>query len=116
TASKSGHGDDETLCIRDLAVAVFTVVKAENLFVNVTREMKRLNANVGSFKPALQERPEVLNAVRVNPTANVSLSVIHYVMHEAIVELVIADRFIGVDRRAMLHVLEYFILQCLTLH
>jgi hypothetical protein len=42
------------------------VIEAENLFVNVSIEMERLNSNVGSAKGSLQERPEVLQPVRQN--------------------------------------------------
>ena len=87
-------------------IAFVAVVEAENLFVNVARKMKRLNTNVGSAKAALQERPEILKAIRVNATANVFMSVIHVFMDEVIAHLVIAYGIVRVHGTAVLDVLE----------
>ena len=48
--------------------------------------MKRLNSYVGSTKAALQQRPEVLNAIRVNATAHISLGMAHNIMDNLIAD------------------------------
>jgi len=47
----------------------YAIVKPKHLLVNVAFKMKRLYSNVGSLKAAFQQRPEILHAVDVNPTA-----------------------------------------------
>ena len=44
-------------------VKVFPVVIPEHLLVKIAVKMERLNADVGSVKPALQEAPEVFESV-----------------------------------------------------
>jgi hypothetical protein len=47
---------------------VLTVVVAEYLFINVAKEMKRTDCNIGSIQATLQEAPEVLHTVCVDVT------------------------------------------------
>jgi hypothetical protein len=70
---------------------VFAVVVAENLFVDVACQMKRLNSNVSTAKATLQEAPEVLQAIRVDPPVDVPLGMVHHVMDKVIADLVVAD-------------------------
>ncbi len=44
--------------------------------------MKRLNSDIGSTKGALQERPEVVYALRVYLTAHILARMIHNLMDE----------------------------------
>src|SRR5712671_2336349 len=77
--------------------------------------MKRLNSNVSTAKAALQQRPEILHTVNVNPTANVSLSLVNYVMHKAALHpVVIGNRVVRINGASVLHVLENLILQSLA--
>src|SRR5579864_3166159 len=78
--------------------------------------MKRLDTNIGTLKRPLQQRPEVFNAVRVNLSANVFLRMVHHFMHEVVEQFVVADCAIGVDRRAVLYVLEKHVLQRFALY
>ena len=52
--------------------------------------MKRLNSNVSSAKAALQQRPEVFQAVRMDASLNVRLGMVHNVMHEAIMQQIVS--------------------------
>ena len=76
--------------------------------------MKRLNSNVGSTKAALQERPEVLKAVRVDAPINISLGMVNELMHESVMEFVIAHRIVAVDLGSVFDVVQDFVLQNLA--
>jgi hypothetical protein len=46
-------------------IEVLAVVVAKHLFVKVAKQMEWFDANIGSAKAALEQRPEVLDSVRV---------------------------------------------------
>ena len=75
-------------------------VVAESLFVNVTEEMERLDADVGSMQATLQEAPEVLHRVGVD----VSIDVLDCVVNEGVLivgcKAVIGFQFIAEYRGA----------------
>src|SRR5258706_15405822 len=73
--------------------------------------MKRLYSNVSSAQGSLQKRPEILYALRVDLTAKVFLGVVYNVMHETIVQFVVSHGIVGVDGRAVLHVIQDRVLQ-----
>ena len=50
--------------------AVFGVV-AENLFVEVAKQMEWLDADIGALQLALEQAPEVFESVGVNLSVNV---------------------------------------------
>src|SRR5438876_6648569 len=62
--------------------------------------MKRLYSNVGSTKPTLQQRPEVLYALHVNLSVNVLLKMVHELMIVFRFEIVVASEFISHNRGA----------------
>jgi len=70
------------------------VVESENLFVNVTLKMVRFHSDVCAVESPLEQRPEVLQSVRMHLPVNVPLGVIHHVMHEAMMQVVIPDMLI----------------------
>src|SRR5208283_989204 len=79
--------------------------------------MEWFHSNVRATQRSLEQRPEILHAVDVDLSANVSLSFVNHVMHEAALQtVVISNRSVGVDRAPKLHVLENFILQGLPRH
>ena len=47
-------------------VAEFTMIKGEHALIEVSEQVVGLNADVRAMQAALQERPEVLDVVRVN--------------------------------------------------
>src|ERR1017187_813141 len=73
--------------------------------------MKRLNSNVGSTKAALQQRPEVLQAIRVHAAIDITFRMIHNIVNEVITHLVVADCVVRIDFRTILNVLEKNVLQ-----
>jgi hypothetical protein len=50
------------------------------LFIEVSEQMKRFDANVSSRDAALEETPEVLKTIRVNLAVNVCSSMVNYLM------------------------------------
>src|SRR5882762_601656 len=79
--------------------------------------MKRFHSNVGAAQGSLKQRPEILHAVDVNLSANVSLSLVNHVMHEPKLHpAIVGDRAIRIDLAPKLYVLKNLVLQCLALH
>lgn len=59
-AKDVGGGFDQSATV---AVVVLAFVEAERLLVEVTMQVERLNADVGSLQGPLEDRPEVFDAV-----------------------------------------------------
>src|SRR5438552_4174197 len=79
----------------------FAEVVPEHLFVEVAKQMERLNTHVGSLQSALEETPEILKPVGVNLSINVTFRVIDNLMFESLfLESHIRHERIGVDRAA----------------
>jgi hypothetical protein len=53
-------------------VIVLALVVAKRLLVQIAEQVERLDADVGSFQAALQQRPEILDSVRVDVAVDVS--------------------------------------------
>ena len=94
---------------------MLAVVVTENLLIDITLKMKRLDSNVGSLKAALQERPEVLHAIHMDATTDVSLGFVNHIVNEApLHSLVVGNRIVGLNGAAIFDVLENLILQSLA--
>ena len=76
------------------------IVVAKNLLIKVTKQMERLNGNIGAMQTTLHKRPEILKAVSVNFAAHVSLSVIHNLMRIIVSESPIAVKIISMKLAA----------------
>ena len=61
------HGEGETVLIRERVVFRGTVVESEDLLTHVAVKVEWLNCYIRALETALQETPEVLNAVRFDP-------------------------------------------------
>ena len=66
--------------------------------------MERLNANVGAFEGALQQAPEVLEAVGMNPTANIGNGMVKDFMLVPFGKPIVGLQGISIDRRAFSNV------------
>src|SRR5436190_7170406 len=97
--SNLAHSKTETLSI----VLVFAIVKTKHLLINVTREMKRLNCNIRSFKSTLQETPEVFESVRVHSAFYVLFRVIYNFVDVLLSERIIDNRIVAVHSAAIFH-------------
>ena len=65
------------------ASVALRVVEAKRLFVQVAEQMERFDAHVGALHGALQERPEVLQAVGVDLPVHVGFGVVDDVVDVA---------------------------------
>jgi len=96
-----GHSlSDDSLQKRPESVGIVhidAVVVAKGLLVKVSKQVKRLNANVGSTKTALQEAPEILKPVDVNLPASVAFSMIHEFMEVVATQPLVSAMRIGVN-------------------
>src|SRR5829696_2845238 len=88
------------------AVAVFAValVESENLLVKVAEQMKRPDGNISTFEAALEERPKVLNAVRVNLAVNVLFRVVNDLVNVLLVKPAVSPETAREEFRARLDV------------
>src|ERR1039457_3643710 len=56
--------------VKPLTVVHLAVIETEHLLIEIAKQMVRLNGNVGSFQPALQERPKVFHRDRKSTRLN----------------------------------------------
>src|SRR5471030_723495 len=89
------HDSGKSLRVRKLPSVV-----AECLFVNVAKQVKRLNADVGPMQATFQETPEVLHRVGVN----VAIHVLNGVVDDGVLivrlQAIVGFQFIAEYRRA----------------
>jgi len=82
-------------------VRQFAEVVPEHLFVQIPEQMELFHAHVGSLESALQETPEVFEAVGMNLPVNVFFRMVnHLVLESLFLESLIGHECIGVDRAA----------------
>lgn len=93
-ASKSRSRFHEPISIRSLAR-----IEPKSLLIEISKQVKRFDANIRSLEASLEKRPEVFNSVRVNLTVNILLSVIDYVVNVFILKFVVAGEHVGINRR-----------------
>jgi len=105
------HSQSETLAI----VHIFAVVETECLLIKVTEEMKRLHANVGSRNPALEKRPEILKAVRMDAPVNILNGMVHDLMRVIRCQSFVGEQGVGVESRASFYMLANLRLQLMLL-
>ena len=89
-------------------VYIVAVVVTEGLLIKVTEQMKRLNRNVGSADTALQETPEVLNAVCVDSALGIAHRVIDDRIGIVLRQPFIGEWFVSVERSTSFDVLSDF--------
>jgi hypothetical protein len=58
----------------------FRVLKRKGLFIEIPEQMKWLQAHIGALNSALQQAPEVLNAVGVDVPFEIGFSVVNDLM------------------------------------
>src|SRR5579862_6327734 len=81
-------------------IAPVALVEREGSLVEIPEQVERLDADVGALQAPLKERPEVLDAVRVDCPIDVLAGVIDDGMGVVAVEPAIRAQSIGVDVRA----------------
>src|SRR5450432_2548029 len=94
-----------------------TVVIPKHLFVYVPEQVERLNRYIGAIQSTLQETPEVFHSVDVDAATNVALSLVNNLMDVSQIDSAhVRNRVIGINLCAVLHLLENFRLQSLSLN
>jgi hypothetical protein len=93
------------------AVIVVALVVTKRLFVKIPERMERLDAHVCAFQPALQERPEVLDAVRVDVPLNVAFGVVDHLMDIIDRQAVVGTPSVAEYTRAALDIFAHNALQ-----
>src|SRR5438876_11802244 len=73
--------------------------------------MERLDTDVGSMKPALQEAPKILKSVGVDSAFSVAGSVVDDLVRVLPFQSFIRKQLIGIERRASLDPLLDFLLE-----
>ena len=64
-------------------VHLLSVVISEGLFIKVAKQMKRLDACIGSANATLQETLEIFQPIRVEPSAHVLNGMVNDLMPES---------------------------------
>ena len=82
-----------------------SVIEAKCLFVHVSEQVERFNADVSSAQPTLQEATEVLQSVSVDVPDGVGFSVVNNVMSEFGLQSKVGHSLIGKEMRTRLNVL-----------
>jgi hypothetical protein len=75
--------------------AVLALVIAERLFVQIAKEMERLDTDIGPFQAALKQTPEVLKSVGMHAAIDVLLGVVYELMDVFPVQSGIGRQFIS---------------------
>ena len=70
-------------------VNIFAAVEAEGLFIKITSQMTRLNADISPFDCPLQKTPEVLNTIGMDVSSYISLSMVNNFMDILLVQIAI---------------------------
>jgi hypothetical protein len=89
-------------------VVVFAFVKSKGLLIQVSEKMKRFDRNIRAFDSALEQRPKVLQSVRVDMPFHIAFCVVNHLMHVFIGQFFVRTKFVGVNLRAFLDVFANF--------
>ena len=79
-------------------IVVLALVEAEDLLVEVAVEVLRSRGDIRSPERALQDAPEVLDAVCMNATLDVFLGMVNHLVNIGVAQVVIRTERIGIDR------------------
>ena len=80
-----------------LAVSQLPLVEAIGLLVEVAVEVERLDADVGTAEGALEQAPEVLQPVGVDPAVDVPDGVVDSLMRIVALQAVVARQVVAVE-------------------
>jgi hypothetical protein len=94
------------------AVIVLALVVAKRLLVQVAKQMEGLDADVSTFQATLQERPKILDSVRVDIAVHVALRVIDHLMDIIRVQTIVRAPSIGENVRPTLDIFANESLEC----
>lgn len=98
-----------------VSVIVLALVIPERLLVQIAEQMEGFDADVGSFQAALEQRPEILDPIRVHIATNILFGMIHELVDVIRIEASIGRQLIGEHFRSRFDVRAHFRLQCVAL-
>lgn len=99
-------------CPREaIAVICLAVVVPESLFVQITEQMEGFDAHVSTFQSTFQERPEILDPVRVDISLHIALGVIDHVMDVLAIKSEIANQLVGENIGTGCYMVAHFAMQ-----
>src|SRR5579862_2550324 len=101
SVGESAPGDGSEYGLEASVVPEAALVEREDALVEVAEEVVRLDADVGAVEAALDEAPEVLDAVRVYATIDIAFGVVDRAVREPDAEPVVRRERVGVDHRAI---------------
>ena len=99
--------------IKSFRIGHLASIEAARLLVDVSEQVKRFHAHIGSVQAALQKAPEVFHPIGVNFTVRVFDSVIDDRVLVVRFQPIIGKQFIGEDCRASLYVFPDVLLKVL---
>jgi hypothetical protein len=94
-----------------LVVHILAVVVAKRLLIEVTEEMERLNTHIGSIDAALEQTPEVLKAIGMNPPVDVLHGMVNNLMGIVAGKTFIGEKEVSIESRTSLDMLADLSLQ-----
>lgn len=92
-------------------VGQVTLIEREHALVEVTEQVERLDAHIGSMKTTLEKCPEVFDAVGVDLAVDVLLGVLDRLVSEVGREAAVSLQGVCVDGRAGGHIVPHLRLQ-----
>jgi hypothetical protein len=93
-------------------IIILALVVSERLFIQVAKQMERFHADVSPFQAALQQRPEILDSVRVNVPVNLAFGVVDHLMDIISAQAVVGTPSIAVNVGTALDILSNESLKC----
>ena len=80
-ANELRYSQVESLCVGSVAaVLALPVVVSKCLFVEITKQVKRLDAHIGARDATLKKRPKILKAICMYATIHVLHSMVNHLM------------------------------------
>jgi len=99
------HSHLKAVPIANEMIFLGAIVVPENLLIQVSEQVKRLDADIGSLQTALDQTPEIFHTVGVNLSVNVFLGMVNdLVLETLLLESHVGHERIGIDRAARLDV------------
>jgi hypothetical protein len=86
-------------------IGVVAFVESERLLIEVSEQVKRLNADIGSSDSPLQQGPEVFKSVGVDMASGVAHGMIYHVVNVIVSQSLVGLQRVGVNLRAFGNVL-----------
>ena len=92
--------------VKAVRITSLAIVETKSLLIEITEKMKRFYRNIRAIDSALQQTPEVFDAVSVNDSVNVSLRMIDHLMSVFILKVPVRAQRVRVNMRTRFNVLS----------